>query len=83
MKNTDDMLPFLTNVSGHIYKYMHTHAHTDMMHRNMVWIIWGVKGQLLSCLIFLSWWKEASLQHSWINGEHMLGGGRYLPVAAI
>lgn len=39
-----------------------------------------VKGQLHSCIIFLYWGKPTSSQHIWINGEHMLGRGHYVPV---
>lgn len=76
------MLPFIANVSCHIYKYMCTHRETHEAYKYGVNNM-RVKGQLLSCLIFLACWKQASSHYSWINGEHMLGGGHYLPVAAI
>lgn len=48
------MLPFITNVSCHIYKYMCTHRETHEAYKYGVNNT-RVKGQLLSCLIFLSW----------------------------
>lgn len=57
----------------HTHKIAHKYAVNNMRD----------EGQILSCLIILSWRKQTFSHHGWINGEHMLGGGHCLPVAAI